>query len=479
MPTDPMPDLPIQDVLPRLCAALQQRHEAVLQAPPGAGKTTVVPLAMLAEPWLEPGAGILVVEPRRIAARAAAMRMAQLLGEEVGDTVGYRIRLDTRVSASTRVEVITEGILARRLQTDPELDGVGLVIFDEFHERNLDSDLGLALALQARELFRESTPLRLMVMSATLDGEKVAALLNDAPVITSKGRQYPVEVHYGAACQLRDPIITPVVRTVLQALDEQAGSVLVFLPGQGEINRVARELSVGLGDRSDSVTVCPLYGGLSLTHQQQAIAPAPDGRRKVVLATNIAETSLTIEGICTVVDSGLAREAVFDSGAGVTRLTTRRISRASAAQRAGRAGRLAPGACYRLWSKQQHRQLVAHREPEILQADLAPLALQLLAWGVRDPAELQWLDAPPSGPYRQALNVLGACDAVSQSSGALQLTPHGVRLAQLPLHPRLAHMLLLGCDIHATETACLMAALLAERNPLSSRGTDINQALAS
>ncbi|TXS95912.1 ATP-dependent helicase HrpB [Parahaliea maris] len=479
MPIPATADLPVNDVLPALCAALRERTEAVLQAPPGAGKTTTVPLVLLQEDWLA-GGTILMVEPRRMAARAAATRMAQLLGEAVGQTVGYRIRLDTCVGDNTRIEVITEGILTRRLQADPALEGVGLVIFDEFHERSLDSDLGLALVLQARALFRESLPpLRLLAMSATLDGEAVAALLAGAPIITSQGRQYPVEVLYNAPYRLRDPIVPRVVDTLLRALAEQSGSILAFLPGQAEIRRVASSLAPRLADFGQSVQICPLYGGLSLQRQQAAIEPAPVGRRKVVLATNIAETSLTIDGIDTVVDSGLERQALFDTGTGVTRLATRRISRASAEQRAGRAGRLRPGTCYRLWSEEQQRQLVPQAMPEILQSDLAPLALQLLAWGVQDPRELDWLDPPPAGPYGQALEVLRVCDAVvSPVPGQWQLTPHGVRLAQMPLHPRLAHMLLLGCDIHAAEVACLLAALLAERNPLAGEGTDLNRTVS-
>ncbi|MBA6412446.1 ATP-dependent helicase HrpB [Parahaliea sp. F7430] len=479
MPTALSGQLPITEALPSLCAALLERHEAVLQAPPGAGKTTLVPLEMLSQPWLAPSDSILLVEPRRIAARAAAARMAELLGEQVGDRVGYRIRLETCVSAATRIEVLTEGILARRLQSDPALEGVGLIIFDEFHERNLDSDLGLALALQAREMFREEAPLKLLAMSATLDADRVAALLDDAPLITSKGRQYPVEIHYSAPHRLQDSIITPTVNTVLQALREQAGSVLVFLPGQAEIKRVARELAAKLEPEAAAINICPLYGALPLAHQQQAIAPAKEGQRKVVLATNIAETSLTIEGIHTVVDSGLSREAVFDTASGITRLTTRRIARSSAEQRAGRAGRLAPGACYRLWSEEQHRQLLAQAEPEILQADLAPLALQLLAWGVQDPAELSWLDVPPAAAYRQAIELLAACEAVVQTAeDSWQLSPQGLRLAQMPLHPRLAHMLLLAVDLDATELGALLAALLAERNPLATQGADLGHSLA-
>lgn len=472
-------NLPISLVLPSLCEALRDADEAVLQAPPGAGKTTVVPLALLQEPWLQ-GQTVLVLEPRRMAARAAATRMAQLLDEEPGATVGYRIRLDSCVSRQTRIEVITEGILTRRLQSDPGLEGVGAVIFDEFHERNLDSDLCLALALQGREVFREGPPLKLLLMSATLDGEAAAELLGGAPVVTSEGRQYPVQTHFGAPHQLRDSIVAPVTRTVLQALKEQSGSILVFLPGQREISAVGRELSQQLQQHDmDNVQVAPLYGGLSMERQQAAIRPAGADRRKVVLSTNVAETSLTIEGVDVVVDSGLVREAVFDPATGMTRLATRRISRASAEQRQGRAGRLGPGHCYRVWSEEQHKRLVAHGMPEILQADLAPLALQLLAWGVNDPTELAWLDVPPPAPYQQAVDVLRQCGALySNRPDQWQLTPHGVRLAQMPLHPRLAHMLLVGCDIQASETACLVAAVLSERNPLGGGAVDMSATLA-
>lgn len=472
-------DLPINEILEELVMRLRDCDELVLQAPPGAGKTTVVPLALLDQPWLA-GRKILVLEPRRMAARAAAARMAQLLGESVGHTVGYRIRLDSSVSEHTRIEVITEGILTRQLQRDPGLEDVAMVIFDEFHERNLDSDLCLALSLQGRVLFREAPPLKLLVMSATLDGEAIAGLLDDAPMLTSRGRQYPVSTQHGRAYQLRDPIAPVAVRAILHALAEHEGSILVFLPGQREINQVARQLSAALADRQEEgVIVAPLYGGLSLARQEQAIECAPAGQRKVVLATNIAETSLTIEGIQVVVDSGLVREAVFDSATSMTRLTTRRISRASASQREGRAGRLGPGYCYRLWSAEQDQRLVAHATPEILQADLTSLALQLLAWGVNDPAELAWLDQPPEQAYKQGLSVLETCGAVYPNrEGRYQLTPQGVRLAQMPLHPRLAHMLLVGSDIHAQETACLLAAILSERNPLAGEGADLNLSLA-
>jgi ATP-dependent helicase HrpB len=474
MHSDDISELPIATVLDPLKLALASSDEVVLQAPPGAGKTTVVPLALLDQPWLE-NRKILVLEPRRMAARAAAARMAQLLGETVGETVGYRIRMDSCVGETTRIEVITEGILTHQLQRDPGLEEVGLVIFDEFHERNLDSDLCLALALHGRELFRQGPALKLLLMSATLDGDAVSALLGNAPIVTSSGRQFPVETVYGDNHQLRDSIIQPVVNTVVRALRERAGSILVFLPGQREITSVARDLTEVLkvlGDQSVQLTL--LYGGLSLERQQQAIQPAPHGVRKVVLSTNLAETSLTIEGISVVVDSGLVREPLFDTSTGITRLTTRRISKASAEQRQGRAGRQEPGYCYRLWSEQQQSRLVPYATPEILQADLAPLALQLLSWGVTQVNELRWLDPPPEAPYRQAISILERCGAAFRNkSGNFQLTPHGVRLAQMPLHPRLAHMLLVGCDVHATETACLLAAILSERNPLGEQGVDI------
>jgi ATP-dependent helicase HrpB len=474
MQFDELTQLPIFEVLEQLKLRMIEGNEVVLQAPPGAGKTTVVPLVLLDEPWLQ-DRKILMLEPRRMAARAAAARMAQLLGESVGETVGYRIRMDSCISDRTRIEVITEGILTHQLQRDPGLEDVALVIFDEFHERNLDSDLCLALALHGREMYREGPALKLLVMSATLDGEAVAALLDDAPVLTSSGRQFPVETRYGTPHQLRDSIVEPTITTVLQALREHTGSILVFLPGQREISAVARGLADSLQQLDEhSIQLTPLYGGLSLERQQQAVAPAPEGMRKIVLATNLAETSLTIEGITVVVDSGLVREAVYDPNSGMTRLTTRRVSRASATQRQGRAGRQAPGCCYRLWSEQQQARLVANATPEILQTDLTPLALQLLSWGIDDVCELRWLDLPPTAPYQQAIAVLERCGAAFRNRSDLyQLTPHGVRLAQMPLHPRLAHMLLVGCDTHATETACLLAAILSERNPLAERGVDM------
>ncbi|WP_285763017.1 ATP-dependent helicase HrpB [Biformimicrobium ophioploci] len=462
--------LPIAAVLPAICEALEQGDELVLEAPPGAGKTTTVPLALLDAPWRD-GRKILVLEPRRVAARAAAERMAQLLGESVGETVGYSIRLERKTSRATVIEVVTEGILTRRLQQDPELSDTACVIFDEFHERNIHSDLGLGLCLQSRELFRE-TPLKLLVMSATLDGASVASLLGDASLLRSEGRSFPVEMVYDRALKPDERLEERLPCLVLRALEENTGDVLVFLPGQREI----RAVQSALRDRVDAGTaLLPLHGGVPPKEQQQAIAPLPAGgpfQRKVVLATDIAETSLTIEGVNTVVDCGLARKPKFDPRTGMTRLATERISRASATQRAGRAGRLAPGRCYRLWGETLQAQLVPHAEPEILQADLAPLVLQLLQWGVADPAELEWLDTPPASASAQALALL---QELGVASGE-QLTPHGEQVAALPAHPRLAHMLVIGAQAGFAGEAAQLAAFLGERNPLGG-GADIHFAL--
>jgi ATP-dependent helicase HrpB len=465
-----MISLPIDEVLPALREALATRHEAVLEAPPGAGKTTRVPLALLNEAWLA-GQTILMLEPRRLAARAAAERLASELGEKVGETVGYRIRLDSKVGPNTRIEVVTEGILTRRLQDDPALDGVGLLIFDEFHERSLDADLALALSLNGRELFREDQPLKILLMSATLEGERLAGLLDDAPILRSEGRMYPVAMRWGRPFQPGEFIEPRLVQTILEALNDETGSVLVFLPGQAEIRRVHQQLADALGN-STQVLLCPLHGELDLAAQRAAIDPAPAGFRKVVLATNIAETSLTIDGVRVVIDAGLARVPRFDPGSGMTRLDTQRISRASATQRAGRAGRLEPGVCYRLWSQDQHEQLAAYASAEILSADLAGLALQLGRWGVT-PGQLVWLDVPPAAAYAQAQDLLDRLGALDGEA----LTRHGQAMAQLPAHPRIAHLLLRGQALGLADMACDVAALLGERDILRGAGADLHSRL--
>lgn len=469
--------LPVDACIGDLKQALHSRHEAVLEAPPGAGKTTHVPLALLDEPWLA-GKKMLMLEPRRIAAKHAAYRMASLMGESVGQTIGYRMRLESKTSPQTRIEVITEGILTRLLQQDPSLAGIGLVIFDEFHERSLDADLALSLCLKGRELFREAgNPLKLLVMSATLDTAAVAYLLDNAPVVRSAGRTYPVELIYGQAAKPGERIVERMVAALRQAvLDNPDSSILAFLPGQGEIHRTTGALGEWLLERKlRDVQLHPLYGNLTLEEQQQAIAPLPahSGGRKVVLATNIAETSLTIEGVDVVVDSGLVREARFDPGTGMTGLHTTRISSASSIQRAGRAGRLAPGKCYRLWTEGQQEQLAAQSTPEILRADLAPLVLQLLQWGIDDPAGLSWLDKPPIGSWQQALELLETLGAIAHQGTAVVLTAHGQTMAGLPVHPRLAHLLVCGKQAGHLSTAANLAGLLSERNPFSHDNPDL------
>jgi ATP-dependent helicase HrpB len=445
--------LPVAGAIPDVKRALADRDAAVLQAPPGAGKTTLVPLALLGERWLE-GRRILMLEPRRLAARAAARRMAEMLGEEVGATVGYRTRLEARVGRGTRIEVLTEGILIRMIEDDPSLDGAGLVIFDEFHERSLDADLGLAFALDARRHLRED--LRLLVMSATLDGASVAAMF-DAPTIVCAGKIYDVTPIY---LDRPDPrqFERAVAAAVLRALDESDGGILVFLPGGAEIRRVERLLR----ERElEGVLIAPLYGDLPQVRQDEALRPAPPGLRKIVLATSIAETSLTIEDIRIVVDGGFARMPRYEPATGLTSLVTARVSLASAEQRKGRAGRLGPGFCYRLWSEREEMHLEPYAPPEILQADLSQLALALAQWGDGDPASYRWLDAPPAAAYAEAQNLLrglGALDAAGR------ITPHGKAMASLAMPPRLAHMVLRGKEWGLGGLAAEIAALLSERD---------------
>jgi ATP-dependent helicase HrpB len=448
------PPLPIDEVLEPLAAALENSANAVLIAPPGAGKTTRVPLALDGAPWLE-GRKILVLEPRRLAARGAARWMAASLNEEVGESIGLRARLETRVSRKTRIEVLTEGVFTRMILDDPTLEGIGAVLFDEFHERSLDADLGLALALDAQKSLR--THLRLLVMSATLAGDRVAELLDNAPVIESAGRSFPVETRYlgkNPALRLEDRMADAIDR----ALRAESGSILAFLPGQGEIRRTEERLR----ERIDPATtiLAPLYGALDRSEQDQAIEPAPPGKRKVVLATSIAETSLTIEGVRVVVDCGTARVPRFDPDVGVTRLQTVRVSRASADQRRGRAGRTEPGVCYRLWDEAETASLPAFGEPEIRSADLAPLLLDCAEWGVTDPRTLAWLDPPTPAAIEAAheeLETLGALDA----SG--RMTETGRALRALPLPPRLAAMLIASAKVGAEARAADIAALLVER----------------
>lgn len=457
--------LPIDAVLDTLRDALARQTAAVLVAPPGAGKTTRVPLALLDQPWLG-GGKILVLEPRRLAARGAAERMAATLGEAVGETIGLRARLDSRVGPKSRIEVITEGVFTRLILDDPALDGIGAILFDEYHERSLDADLGLALALDAQRGLRED--LRLLVMSATLDGARVAGLLGTAPVIEAEGRSFPVTTRY-LGRDARGRIEDQVSDAIMTGLRAEGGSILAFLPGQAEIRRVAERLAERIAD--PAVDIAPLFGAMDRRAQDLAVKPARAGMRKIVLATSIAESSITIEGVRVVVDCGLARVPRYDGEAGITRLATVRISRASADQRRGRAGRTEPGVCYRLWDEPQTQALLPFAEPEILNADLAGLLLDCAAWGEVDPLKLAWLDPPPRATLagaRQDLILIGALDPQSA-----QLTAHGRRLRSLPLPPRLAAMVTSAAGQGAARTAAEIAALVVERGL---GGTDIDVA---
>ncbi|WP_114780637.1 ATP-dependent helicase HrpB [Botryobacter ruber] len=457
-----LPDLPVKEALPRLLEILHTHNRAVLEAPPGAGKTTLVPLALLQADWRQDNK-ILMLEPRRLATRAAAQRMAELLGEPVGQTVGYWVRMEHQVSKNTRIEVVTEGILTRMLQEDPALEGVAAIIFDEFHERSLQADMGLALALDAQAVLR--TDLRLLVMSATLDATTVGSWL-EAPVVTSEGRQYPVETHYlplaevaAAGNRPGERLTNLVPKAIRQALaNHPEGDVLVFLPGMGEMLKVARQLEDKLPSATD---LHILHGELALAQQLAAIHPAPKGRRKVVLATSIAETSLTIEGVKIVVDGGFARVPKFVPRTGLTTLATIPVSRDAADQRCGRAGRLGPGFCYRLWSSADQLQLPDRQAPEICEADLSGLALELAIWGIKDATDLKWLDTPPAAALALARDLLRRLEAIDATGNA---TTHGKALAALGLPPRLGHMVMRGHAQGLGATACALAAFLAERD---------------
>lgn len=456
--------LPIDDALDELTAALEASNTAVLVAPPGAGKTTRVPLALLDAPWLK-NQKIIVLEPRRIAARASAERMAKTLGEKAGETVGYRVRFGSKVSRATRIEVVTEGIFTRQILDDPELNGVAAVLFDEFHERSLDADLGLALARDAQQGLRED--LRILVMSATIDGARVARLLGDAPVVESLGRAFPVETRY-LGRRSDAPLERQMAEAIAQALRAETGSVLAFLPGAAEIRRTETMLRERVQD--PAVEIVPLFGALDAAVQDRAIQPAPKGLRKVVLATSIAETSLTIEGVRIVVDCGLSRVPRYEPDLGLTRLETVRASRAAVDQRRGRAGRIEPGVCYRLWDEPQTASLPAYTQPEILSADLSSLLLDLAQWGVADPSSLAFLDPPPQPALKEARELLGELGALDPDG---RITDEGRSLRAMALPPRLARMIVDAARHGCAEDAAEIAAILTERG-LGGDGADLD-----
>ncbi len=462
----PSESLPVDELIPSLKQHLQEDGVAVLIAEPGAGKTTRIPLALMQESWLL-GRRIVMLEPRRLAAISAARYMAAALGEKVGGTVGYRVALDTRVSAATRIEVVTEGVLTRMLQQDPSLEGIGLVIFDEFHERNLNADLGLAFTLESKSLLRED--LRVLVMSATMEPQPVARLLGDAPILRSGGRTYPVETYYEAGesafTLYRKPgaRIEPKIASVIhRALREQEGELLVFLPGIREIRRVQNELLNAGTQLPAGVEVVILHGGLKADQQDEAVRVRMDGTRRIILSTSLAESSVTIEGVAIVIDSGLTRTRVFSPTTGMERMETRQVSIDAADQRRGRAGRQRSGVCYRLWSTEEHRTLPAERKPEILQSDLAPLALEVAAWG-SDVQEMAWLTPPPEAAYREGQRLLQQLEALDEQ---LRMTKHGRYMTVIGAHPRLAHMIIKAGELRMITKACDLAALLQERDIL-------------
>jgi ATP-dependent helicase HrpB len=447
-----MTTLPIIEIIPEIKSGLAASNTLILQAAPGAGKSTYLPLQLLNEDWLE-GKKILMLEPRRLAAKTVAARLASQLEEETGETIGYRIRFENKISRATRIEILTEGILTRMLQQDDALEGVNLVIFDEFHERSLHADLALALCREIQTILRPD--LRILVMSATLDGEKLSALLNNAPVIRSKGREFPISYHY-AGYEERTPLPLQMSRLIKRALAENKGDILAFFPGAGEISKTAELLE----QENIPAKLFPLFGDMPLQQQQEAILPGKNGMRKIVLATSIAETSLTIEGIKIVVDSGFSRVPRFDTRSGLTRLETIRVTKDSADQRAGRAGRMSAGVCYRLWTEGFNHHLVPHRSPEILEADLAPMMLELANWGTKNISSLTWLNAPPNGTVLQAKELLTQLGALMDG----KITPRGKEMLRLPTHPRIAHMLTEAGD--QKNLAADIAALLEERDPL-------------
>lgn len=467
-----MQNLPITDVLAEIQDTLKIHNRVVLQAPPGAGKTTAVPVALLDQPWLT-NKKIIMLEPRRLAARNAASRMAYLLNEKVGQTVGYQIRQDHCFSEQTKILVVTEGILTRKLQADPELHNTALVIFDEFHERSLHADLSLALCLQSQQILNEN--LKILVMSATLNTHAISDLLDKAPIIQSEGRSYPVDIRYldkaikktGQTYASHQQLMSELVAVLKQVIFEDQGSCLVFLPGVKEINQLASKIKQVLqAEAIENILIAPLHGSLNKQQQDQAIAPPADGLRKIVLATNIAETSLTIEGINCVIDSGLERVLQYNPSSGMNSLKTHVISENSADQRAGRAGRLMAGVCYRLWSIQQQQRLVKHSLAEILHSDLSTLVLELANWGVEQVDELQWLDCPPASAIEQAKLLLQQLNAINSED---KITSHGSDMLRLGTHPRLAHMMLSAVKLEQAYHACLIASILTEKDPFLPR----------
>jgi len=478
-----MPSLPIHDVLDEIKLTLAKHNRVVLQAPPGAGKTTTVPIALLEQPWLE-NKQIIMLEPRRLAARNAAARMAHLLNEKVGETIGYHIRQDKCLSSKTRILVVTEGILTRKLQADPELTNTALLIFDEFHERNLQGDLSLALSLQSQQILNEK--LKILVMSATLNTNAIASLLDNAPVIQSEGRSYPVDIQYldkqistsNKPKSSQQQLLNHLASAIESVIVSHHGNCLVFLPGVKEINQLAKLTNEYLKTTStDNIIIAPLHGSLSKQQQDQAINKPADNFRKIVLATNIAETSLTIEGIDCVIDSGMERVLQYNPSSAMDKLVTQSISQDSATQRAGRAGRLSAGTCYRMWTAQQHSRLSKHSIAEVLHSDLSSLVLELANWGVQQVNELQWMDRPPASAIAQAKSLLLQLEAIDDTA---KITQHGQLMLKLGTHPRLAHMILKAIEVDQLYHACLIASILTEKDlflSTSTRSYDIHDRL--